>query len=107
MVAESAGEDGRRTTRAARPRRGEAAPPRGPRGADAPPRPRRGLAGPARALPGDPPRVGGGTPGDARMSLAEMSMPTVGDRYSPEDVRRFYEAGYWQRETFWDEVRKQ
>ena len=30
--------------------------------------------------------------------------PTVTDRYSDEDVRSFYEAGYWRRESFYDDI---
>ena len=35
-----------------------------------------------------------------------MNLPQVSDRYSAEDVRRFYAEGRWQRDTFWDEVRR-
>jgi cyclohexanecarboxylate-CoA ligase len=39
--------------------------------------------------------------------MSTHSATTVSDRYSDEDVQGFYDAGYWRRESFYEDVRGQ
>jgi cyclohexanecarboxylate-CoA ligase len=39
------------------------------------------------------------------MTKSLSTSEAVSDRYSEEEIRRFYDAGHWRRESFYDDVR--